>query len=79
MRCVAACRIATECLEQGAYVEGDVLRQVKSLLPQELADQIDIPTPPTSAAPSGYEPPVAPLSTSPTPVVTELPDDISLN
>ena len=75
----AVCRIATSCLEQGAHVESDVLRQVKSLLPEELASQIDIPRPPASAAPSAYEPTVAPISSAPAPVVTELPDDLKLD
>lgn len=72
-------KITTEFLEKGAYVEADVIRQVKQLLPEDLAANIQEPETPASRVPEEYERPVAPISSSTTPVVTELPDDVELN
>lgn len=73
------CRITTEFLEKGAYVEADVIRQVKQLLPEDLAANIQEPDTPASRVPEEYERPVAPISSSTGTVVTELPDDVELN
>lgn len=73
------CRLTTEFLEKGAYVEADLIRQVKQLLPEDLAANIQEPETPASRVPEEYERPVAPISSSPGPVVTELPADVDLN
>lgn len=73
------CRLTTEFLEKGAYVEADLIRQVKQLLPEDLAANIQEPETPATRVPQEYERPVAPISSSPGPVVTELPDDVDLN
>jgi hypothetical protein len=46
------------------------------MLPAEIADQIETPKTPNSQAPEQYERPIAPITTSTEPVVTELPDDV---
>lgn len=69
------CRIATECLEKGAVVEADVIQQMKTLLPPDIADKIR--TPENPATPQRSE--VGPISTSTSPVVTELPKDLDLD
>lgn len=60
-------------------MEADVIRQIKQLLPEDVAANIQEPETPSSRVPEEYERPLAPITTSPGPVVTELPDDVKLN
>jgi hypothetical protein len=56
-------------------VEADVIQQMKTLLPPDIADNIK--TPENPATPKRSD--VGPISTSSSPVVTELPEDLDLD
>lgn len=48
------------------------------MLPTDVAEKIELPTPPAVSQPDRYKPMTGPISTSSKPVVTELPPDLDL-